>query len=293
MKGYLDNKKESVSFTPHIITPVLSIDRLYTARVATYPNDFYYHGESHDMWEISCILSGAAGFTSGTHVYECLQGDAVITPGGLFHSAWAMNNESIHLMTISFSGEWLNRFVPSGKHTLTNNEKNIVHVLADKIQECLPNGIPHTEHITQENEQIIKNLLEILCLSLNMHRDESRNSPAGTIGDRFSEIARYMKTKVCMPLDMDTICSDCGIGRSALKELFRRYTGLGVIKYYNYLRTRHIVKLLGEGKSMAEISEIMNFSSQNYLSSFFKRETGMTPSEYKTQKLANLPNNRS
>lgn len=102
-----------------------------------------------------------------------------------------------------------------------------------------------------------------------------------------------MKTNVCMPLDMDTICSDCGIGRSALKELFRRYTGLGVIKYYNYLRTRHIVKLLGEGKSMAEISEIMNFSSQNYLSSFFKRETGMTPSEYKTQKLANLPNNRS
>lgn len=119
------HQKESVSFTPHIITPVLSIDRLYTALVATYPNDFYYHGESHDMWEISCILSGAAGFTSGTHVYECLQGDAVITPGGLFHSAWAMNNESIHLMTISFSGEWLNRFVPSGKHTLADNEKTL------------------------------------------------------------------------------------------------------------------------------------------------------------------------
>jgi AraC-like DNA-binding protein len=36
---------------------------------------------------------------------------------------------------------------------------------------------------------------------------------------------------------------------------------------------------------MAEIADIMNFSSQNYLSSFFKRETGMTPSQYRTERL--------
>ena len=46
-----------------------------------------------------------------------------------------------------------------------------------------------------------------------------------------------------------------------------------------------MIKLLGEGMLMSEIAEIMNFSSQNYLSSFFKRETGMTPSQYRMEKL--------
>lgn len=282
---------ENKHFSSRSLCPILSIDRLYTAIVCEYNGDFFSHGESHDMWEMSYILSGAAGITAGTHVYECKQGDAVIIPGGLFHTAWAMNTESVRVMTVSFTGEWLNRFVPSGKFSLTEEEQSIAHILASTLQKICGHKLPHEADFRREDEQIVKNLLELLVLHLNLHRDENGKHAAGAIGDRFSEIAGYMKSHVCMPLDVDVICSDCGIGRSALKDLFRRYTGSGVIKYYNYLRLRHIIKLLGEGKSMAEISEIMNFSSQNYLSSFFKRETGMTPSQYKMQKLvkANPP----
>jgi len=136
-----------------------------------------------------------------------------------------------------------------------------------------------------EDEQILKNLLETLVLSLNLRRNESEQKAVGTDSDRFSEITEYMKAHIREPLDVSRICLDCGIGRSVLKELFHRYTGAGVIKYYNYLRLRHIIKLLGEGMQMSEISDRMNFSSQNYLSSFFKRETGMTPSKYRTEKL--------
>jgi AraC-like DNA-binding protein len=108
-------------------------------------------------------------------------------------------------------------------------------------------------------EQIIKNLIETVVLSLNLRRDENEKTASTGAGDRFSGIAGYMKAHVCDPLDVDRICAECSIGRSALKELFRRYTGSGVIKYYNYLRIRHVIKLLGEGMLMSEIAETMNF----------------------------------
>ena len=62
---------EKKTYTSRSLCPILSIDRLYTAFVAEYSGDFFSHGESHDMWEMSIILSGTAGFTAGTHVYEC------------------------------------------------------------------------------------------------------------------------------------------------------------------------------------------------------------------------------
>lgn len=277
---------EPRQFSPRPLYPALSIDTLYSAMVSDFQGDFFTQGEAHDMWEMSCILSGSAGITSGTHVYECRKGDAIIIPGGVFHTAWAMNNEDVRLLTVSFTGEWLNRFVPGGKFTLNKKEMMLVGILADKTRELCPDIDPADAEMSREDEQILKNLIEIIVLSLNQRRDETeKNAPDGSAGNRFTAIAGYMKEHVCDPLDVDRICTDCSIGRSALKELFRRYTGAGVIKYYNYLRLRHIIKLLGEGMQMSEISDRMNFSSQNYLSSFFKRETGMTPSKYRTEKL--------
>ena len=283
---------EPRQFSPRPLYPALSIDTIYSAMVKDFQGDFFSQGEAHDMWEMSCILSGSAGITSGTHVYECHKGDAIVIPGGVFHTAWAMNNEDVRLVTVSFTGEWLQRFVPGGKFTLSKKEMMIAEMLAEKIRKLCPGIDPADAEMSREDEQILKNLIEIIVLSLNQRRDEhEKNSADGSAGNRFTEIAGYMKRRVADPLDVDRICSDCSIGRSALKELFRRYTGSGVIKYYNYLRTRHIIKLLGEGMQMSEISDLMNFSSQNYLSSFFKRETGMTPTEYKSKKLGGASEN--
>ena len=280
--SYVPEKK---NFIPRPLQSGLSIDRLYTAMICDFSGEFVFQGESHDMWEMSCILSGAAGFTAGTEIYECQQGDAVIIPGNLFHTSWAMNKETVQLFTVSFTGEWLYRFIPTGKFTLTPRENQILQLLAGSVREFCSDREPCDAEMKPEDEQILKNLLEALVLSLNMRRNESEQKAVGTDSDRFSEITEYMKAHICEPLDVSRICVECGIGRSVLKELFHRYTGAGVIKYYNYLRVRHIIRLLGEGKSMAEIAEQMNFSSQNYLSTFFKRETGMTARQYCSEKL--------
>ena len=63
------------------------------------------------------------------------------------------------------------------------------------------------------------------------------------------------------------------------KLLFNTYAGISPKSYFNQLRLRHANELLSIGLSVTEVAELMNFSSPNYFSAFYKKHTGISPSE--------------
>ncbi len=263
------------------LVPTMSVNRIYTAFIRTYDAAFRFQGESHDMWELGYILEGRAGFTSGNEVYECGTGDLVIHPAGVFHSVWATCGEEVRIMTISFTGSRLENRVPAGKFTLTPTERALIELLEREFREkTLENGTLEI-NVHRETGHIVKNLLELLCLSLHRRRGESAAPAEGHRAALFSEVVTYMQENTDNALGIGDICAACGVGQTVLKELFRTYTGMGVIKYYNHLRIRRAVALISEGHSMAQIAETMHFSSQNYFSAFFRRETGVSPGRYR------------
>ena len=64
-----------------------------------------------------------------------------------------------------------------------------------------------------------------------------------------------------------------------MKILFKTYAGISPKSYYNLMRVQKATELLNKGDSVTEVSLAMNFSSSNYFSVFFKRETGSPPSK--------------
>lgn len=255
---------------------LLSIERVYTAFVAEYDAHFSFSGEVHDMWEIGCVRGGIMGVTSGTEIYECGKDELVIHPGGVFHNAWAKEG-SVKILTVSFSGVGFERFVPTGKFILTENEAMLVRLIEAEVAKGSDAIGIERKH---ESEQMVKNLLEALCLSLNRRKSETAAPDTGGSAAVFAEVAGYLAKNVDRALTVETVCAECAVGRTALKELFHTYTGVGVIKYYNILRVQRAIELIAAGYSMAQISETMHFSSQNYFSAFFRRETGTPPARY-------------
>lgn len=253
-----------------------SIDYVHTMFLADYDKNFNFAGEVHNMWEIGCVRAGKMGITSGTEIYECGANELFIHPTGVFHKAWA-KEENVKIFTVSFSGIGIERFVPTGKFILNKRERMLIELLESETVKDADNiGIEHNH----ESEQIVKNLLETLCLSLNRRKSESAAPDTRGRGTQFAQVANYLAKNVDMAITVEDICCACAIGRTALKKLFNTYAGIGVIKYYNILRTRRAIGMIEEGHSMAYISETMHFSSQNYFSDFFKRETGITPTKY-------------
>ncbi len=269
-----------MDFSPRHLRSVLEIENLYTAFVVCYDGDFNFPGESHDFWEIGCVLSGRAGITSGGEVYECCTGEMIVHPPGVFHTAWAMDESGVQIMTVTFTASGSARYVPHGKFILNAQEEEVVGLLGKVIGSELHQKTPAQATLSPEAEQIIKNYLEILCLSLHLRRAETASPAQEEKAALFAEIVGYMQQKLDQGLRVEDICLRCGIGRTALKELFRRFTGMGVMKYYNHLRLRRIIALMSEGETMQQIAARMHFSSQNYLTDFFRRGTGVPPTRY-------------
>ncbi len=261
------------------IIPQLSIDCFEGAFTTRFSKGFRFPGESHEMWEIDCVLSGELGITSETEVFRCRAYEMVVHPAGNFHTCYCESSQGVEILTVSFYVDESDPMVPKGKHLLNKNEKMLIDIIKAQIEKTDNNSVLFIDE-DKASLQIIKNSVESLCLSV-YSRDPKSSSPREEQEAKlFSDIAYYLKQKVDDALNVEQICRDCGIGRTALKMLFTRFAGEGVMKYYNRLRTKRAIELIEQGHQMKSISEIMNFSSQYYFSDFFRRQTGIPPTKY-------------
>lgn len=69
-----------------------------------------------------------------------------------------------------------------------------------------------------------------------------------------------------------------------LSKLFSQIEGITIEKYITKLKIERVKELIFYNeKSLSEIADQLGYSSVAYLSSQFKRETGMTPTAFKNQ----------
>ena len=74
----------------------------------------------------------------------------------------------------------------------------------------------------------------------------------------------------------------CYCRDSYISHLFKKHCGKSIRAYTNDLRISEAKKLLkNTGLSIKEISERTGFFDSNYFSNSFKKETGVSPKEYR------------
>ena len=88
-------------------------------------------------------------------------------------------------------------------------------------------------------------------------------------------------------LTLASIAKGCNLSVSNLKRIFGLYSDVGIMKYFNSLKVRSALNLIDQGYSIVDITDKLGFSSTNYFHNVFKRETGMTPREYKAKNQIN------
>ena len=69
--------------------------------------------------------------------------------------------------------------------------------------------------------------------------------------------------------------------KNVLMKRYRREMHESIIEHFLTLKLQSAIQLmLSSDMNFTEISELLSFSSVNYFSKFFKKRTGMTPTEY-------------
>lgn len=108
-------------------------------------------------------------------------------------------------------------------------------------------------------------------------------APADPQRSVISEAIEYMRRNYAEPLTIERIAEHCSLSASYFYKLF-----LGTVHTtpYNYLLTLRLsaakALLVTTGLSVSEIAAQCGFNSQAYFSDYFKKQTGMPPSRFRT-----------
>ena len=153
----------------------------------------------------------------------------------------------------------------------------------------------HDAKLRDMFEEIINELTqkrpsyEKLCTSLLFgilailkRNTETKNVLPGKNFDKVSHIINIMNKEYFLNLSLDRYAEMCNMSKFHFLRTFKTITGCSPIEYRNRIRLEHAKALLeNTGESVSEIGKMTGFMSDAYFCDAFKKQTGMTPGQYR------------
>ena len=110
--------------------------------------------------------------------------------------------------------------------------------------------------------------------------DVKKESPLVTI----HFVKRYVKEHLNQDLSLSQISVVTGYNPTYLSRLFKEQTGETLNRYISRKRMEYIARLMRDPQiSMQQIMDAAGFATRSYFNQFVKKETGLTPKQYRMQ----------
>lgn len=92
----------------------------------------------------------------------------------------------------------------------------------------------------------------------------------------------YIHQHYSAPLTLEIVGNQVGLNPSYFSTLFKKETGKGFVEYLTSVRIQSARQMLTEGhEPIADIAEAIGFCDLKYFTRQFKKETGLTPTDYR------------
>ena len=251
-----------------------AIEGFYSAIRFNWDDNFVFNGESHNFWEAVFVVSGEAEVTEDEKVYILREGNLVFHAPMEFHRIKSSGGSSPQVLVFTFQATGrLPESLDAGVFTLDPKQIKYYTELFDTIYDFVHNNF---------SDSLVGMKAEaLLMLFIIKMASKSANNRVSTAQSavEYRRIVSFMTDNVCENLTLDDIARKNNISVSYIKFLFSSYAGISPKNYFNQLRIQRATELLNKGFGVTEVADIMNFSSPNYFSAFFKRYTGSLPSQ--------------
>ncbi len=139
------------------------------------------------------------------------------------------------------------------------------------------NDFPDWEHAFSYLRQLGDTLFRIAS--------ENNNDKTAQL---IASLQNYVQTHLSDNLNLTAIADYVNYNESHISRLFKRYTGSNLSEYITSCRIEYAKKLLEQTEDTIQvISQKTGFHTSQYFSSLFRKSTGVSPNEYRSQKRKN------
>lgn len=261
----------------------IEIKTLYTFFSKKYDKNYSFEGESHDFWELVCVVKGCVGITAGKYVYKLNSGECFFHRPMEFHRIWAEGNEKCEIIVMSFSCSNMIK-VNHGKYVMTSDNIGTLKKLLAKSDEIYEKDdivlININENKQYEVQIFVNNLENVIVDILSKGYSETTELKSQT-ADKYTYVTKIMEENINKRLSAEELADLCNMSVANLKKVFKKYSGIGVMEYFGDMKMKMAKKYLKEGKSVKETALLLGFYDQNYFNVFFKRHAGISPGRYR------------
>lgn len=266
-----------------VIEKCIHITSLFTVFEAVYGEDFYFGGETHDFWEIVCVVDGVLGVTAGKDVFPLERGQAVLHKPMEFHRVWAEKGTKPHIVILTFTGD----LIPKMKERRFTLQEEELQELCSLVQESgqifefeTSIWIKNVRQGQEMQAHLFVSRFENLLLTLVSRKETAIVPYASVSAQNYRRIVKVLEEHLTQRLTLSEVAVLSHMSEASVKKTFSRYAGIGLMAYFNQLKIRRAITCLEEGKSVGETAEMLGFGDQNYFSTVFKRVTGKPPTGY-------------
>lgn len=265
-----------------VVTRPIRVEALISAFSANRGKEYVFHGESHDFWEMVYVEEGTAGITADDRVLECGPGSLVFHKPNEFHRIWTVHDDCLRFTVISFveTGSFLLERLSNSAFAISPSQQSLLHKLQNILRAT--GGHPFLSPVFEQDPVILGQFTATLELLLYQCATEQKaaqtdHSPASRL---FSRAVQQMRKNLSQPLKAQQLAEELQVSLSQLKRVFHQYAMVGIHSYHLAMKIDRAKQLLSRGEPVCLVAEQLGFFNQNYFSTVFKRETGVSPKQW-------------
>lgn len=273
-----------------------NFDFPYMTYVCTIPLDFS-HIPPHWHNEFECIIikKGECLVHIDMVSYHAKEGDILLALPGQIHSIAQFETVTVEYENIFFKESFLFSSIDSSriydalapifekkKTIITHYHKGLPYY--EILYSCIQEIDFLCEHQPPYYEVALKSIwLRFFYTVLsNHHTLPTTTSSDSLILTRTKEAILYIQKHYEEPLTPDDLALYLGISTSHFMRFFKQSTSMTCTQYVNHYRLIIGSKLLRTTEdSILDISNSCGFSSLSYFNRLFKKQFGVTPSDYR------------
>lgn len=275
----------------HQVKKEVIVKNLITIEALEVGHGFCYPEEFHTFYECAYIDAGTLICHINDEDVLLEQGDFLLLSPQTAHSYRAAKNATASLFILCFGSHSELLSVLDGKIPLNNEQKRLVSELLTEAKSAFvfpfDRKLKPLEQPLFGAGQLVETTLEKLLIHLIrahisgnddivfvMNSVELENSLC-------NDIIATLKERLYTTVTLDEISRQTFYSKTFLNTIFKKNTGMPIMKYFTALKVQEAKQLLRAGLSIAAVATKLNFESASYFTKVFKKQTGLTPSDYK------------
>lgn len=255
----------------------LHVNEILTTYFQVRKGNYVFPGEAHPYYELIYVDHGNLEMTLEGVPYSLEKYDLILYYPNQFHTQFTREDQNCSYLTIIFSME--DEIDDSMKNRIFHARKDIYSVLCRFMK-----AVQTEDYLNQELS--ILYLKEILILLHQFDFKEEEDASANPMQQHYentllNEILVYINNNIYNAFTVEDLCAKFSISRSTLQNLFRTNIHISPKQYISNLKLSQAKILIQEHKrTISEISDMLGFTSIHYFSRKFKKQYGLSPTDY-------------